>query len=281
MEKPTIIYSPLALNTASVLETFNKLLNDLVTYRSLIRQLAFRDIKAKYRQSFLGPTWVVLMPVAMMSTFLLLNISGVITLKNIPVPYPIWGFLGITLWTLFSQGLTLTTDSLNMASALIGKTNIPKEIFVFAAFSQTLADLLVRLVLVVFIHLLYWRLPSPWFLLFPVYLLPLMLLTLGLGFFTATLNTIFKDTIHIVSIALSFLIFLTPIMYSFPEQGILALVNNYNPLYFLIEGPRNFILTGQTEHLPQFIGSFALTLLIFLAGYWIFHRAAPRLTERL
>lgn len=281
MKQTVTVYSPIAINSTNIWQALGQLVSNFITYRSLIWRLAFRDIKAKYRQSILGPTWVVIMPLAMMSTFLLLNMSGIITFKNIPVPYPIWGFLGISLWTLFAQGLTLTTDSLSLASAMIGKTNIPKEIFVFSAFSQTLADLLVRLALVTLIHLLYWRLPSPWILVFPLYLLPLVLLTIGLGFFTATLNAIFKDTIHIVSIALSFLIFLTPIMYSFPEQGILSQVNNFNPLYFLIEVPRSLIIAGQIEEPLKFIGAVAVALFIFLAGWWVFHRAAPKLTERI
>lgn len=281
MKQEIKIYSPDNIYKQSLLNIFKEMASNITENYELVWRLFSKDVKAKYKQSILGPAWVVIMPFATIATFLLLNMSGVISIRNLPVPYPIYGFLGISLWTLFSQGLTLTTDSIPAAAAMIGKTNTPKEVFVITALGQTVVDFCVRILLLFLIYLIYKRSPSLWILVFPLYTLPLFLFTLGLGFFTSVLNTIFRDTIHIVSIALNFLIFLTPIMYTFPEGGILAFLNSYNPLFFLIQTPREIIISGKIYSPIEFFLSTLFALFVFIGGWLLFYRAEARLTERI
>ncbi|OGD53243.1 hypothetical protein A3J78_02060 [Candidatus Beckwithbacteria bacterium RBG_13_35_6] len=254
---------------------------NLIEQKELIWQLFLRDFKARYKQSLLGWLWIFLMPIITMSTFLLLNISGVIKIGDIPVPYPIFGLLGFSLWQIFSHGLQVLTASITAAGPLINQINFPKEILIFFSMGQVIVDFLIRLALVLLVYLVYGKSPSICILTLPLFLLPLIFLTLGIGFITAILNVVVRDTLNFISVGLSFFLFLMPIMYTIPEKGFLSKFNKYNPIFFLIEVPRDIIISGKIKFPLEYLLASFLALAIFLLAWFIFYIVQPKLVERI
>jgi len=257
------------------------MVKNIVEARELSWQLFIRDFKAKYRQSLLGWAWLFLMPFVTMGTFLLLNMSGVIKIGDIPVPYPIFGLLGISLWQVFSNGWTSLTSSLTSGRSLITKINFPREVLIISSFGQVVVEFLIRLLLVLIVYLIYGLFPSLWVLLLPLYILPVFLLTLGLGFLTSLLNVVIRDANSFINLGTSFILFLMPIMYTMPEKGLLSKVNKYNPLFFLINTPREIIISGKISAPAGFALSSLMAFAIFLVGWFVFYISQPKLAERI
>lgn len=275
------VYSPNNIYQKGLLSIFKGMLVNIFEARELIWQLFLRNLKAKYKQSLLGWTWLFLMPMVTMGTFLLLNISGVIRIGEIPVPYPIFGLLGFSLWQLFSNGWSVLTRSVVAAGVLVTQINFPKEALIFSAIGQAIVDFLIRLVLVLIVYLLYGLTPSIWILLFPLYMMPIFFLTLGFGFLTSFLNVVTRDVQNFLDVGIGFLLFLMPIMYTMPEKGFLAQVNKYNPVFFLIDVPREIIISGTFSYPLEFFLSSLLALAVFLIGWFMFYVTQAKLAERI
>lgn len=275
------IYSSDSIYKQGFTKIIKGMLENITASRELIWQLFLRDFKTRYKQSLLGWAWLFLMPMVTMGTFLLLNISGVIRIGKIPVPYPIFGLLGFSLWQILANGWAVLTKSVTGASNLVAQINFSKEALVVSSIGQVIVDFLIRLILVLFVYLLYGLSPSIWLLLLPLYILPIFLLTLGLGFFTSLLNVVIRDTINFINVGMGFFLFLMPVMYTLPEKGLLAKFNQYNPIFFLINTPREIIISGTLSYSLEFFLSFMLALIIFLAGWLVFYIAQSKLTERI
>lgn len=275
------IYSSTTLYKKGIINIFLLMFSDVYKSRELIIRLFWRNFVSRYKQSLLSWGWIFLMPLITMGTFLALNISGILKIGKLDVPYPIYGLVGVSLWYLFSNGLPTVTTSLTSAQDIIGKINFPKETLVFASIFQVVVDFLVRSILIIVVFVLYFRLPSIVFLLFPLYLFPLILLVIGIGFFTSILQVIFKDTQHFINLFLSLFLFLMPIMYSMPTKGLLHYANKYNPIYFLIAVPRDLMIFGSTQEFMGFIFSSILAIIIFFTGWFVFYISETKLVERI
>lgn len=249
--------------------------------RELVWRLFLRDFTSRHKQSLLGWLWIVLMPLATMGTFLLLNMSGIIKIGRIDVPYPIFGLVSFSIWNIFSNGLAMTTNSVTGAGGLVQKINFSKDSLVFASFGQVVIDFLIRVVLTLGIFLLYGRVPPATFLLFPIVLLPLVLLTLGMGMVTSLLQAISKDIVSFVNLGTGFLLLLMPVMYSAEQVGILGKLNAINPLYYLVIVPRDIMLYGEVRHLAGFVLSGILGLIVFVFGWIFFYLSQTKLAERI
>ncbi|MFC1711958.1 ABC transporter permease [Patescibacteria group bacterium] len=253
------------------MRTFKGMVKNIIDSKELIWQLFLRNFKSRYKQSFLGWAWIFLLPIVTMGTFLLLNMSGVIKIGDIPAPYPIYGLLGVSIWGIFSNGWLSLTDSITSAEQLVTKINFPKESLVISSYGHVVVDFLIRLLLVLIVFLVYGLRPSLLLSFFPIFILPLILLTLGLGFITSVLNVIVRDTKKIISVGMNFFLFLMPIMYTIPEKGLLSVVNKYNPIYFLINTPRDVIISGNINNPVGFVISAVFSLFIFFIGWYIFY----------
>jgi lipopolysaccharide transport system permease protein len=281
MKSEETVYNCRSLYEKGIINIFASMFLCVYRSRELIYRLFWRNFVSRYKQSLLSWGWIFLMPFITMGTFLALNVSGVLKIGKLDVAYPIYGLLGVSLWNLFSNGLPSITTSLTSAQDIIGKINFPKETLVFASIFQVVIDFLIRMILVLAVFAMYFRLPSIMFLLFPLYLLPLILLVIGIGFLTSILQVIFKDTQYFINLGLSLFLFLMPIMYTFPTKGLLYSFNKYNIVYFLISVPRDLMIFGNTNEMMQFIYSSAFAIVIFIFGWFVFYISETKLAERI
>lgn len=260
---------------------FKAIFQELIRNRFLMAQLFKRDFLAIYKQSFIGILWAVIIPLVSVGTFILLNRSGIFNLGRIDVPYPVFAVLGMAIWQLFAAGVIAGSNSLVKAGSLVVKINVSKKSLVIASLGQSLIAFLIQFILAVILFISYGRPPNAAIFLTPLLVLPILLLTLGCGLILSILNGIMRDIGNIISIFMTFFMFLTPVLYPKPETGILAQITKYNPLFYLVSVPRDIILTGHSSEWPGFRVSIIISFLVFLGCLYIFHLTETRVTERI
>jgi len=260
---------------------FPEIYNELKANRWLIFQLFKKDFLALYKQSFIGIMWAVIIPVITVGTFVVLNGAGIFNAGAIAVPYALYAVLGVAIWQLFSSGLIASSNSLVLAGTMITKINFSLKSLVVASMGQSILSFLVQCCLVIVLLFYYRFVPSAGILLLPLLIIPIILMTLGLGFILSLLNGILRDIGNLLSVCMTFLLFLTPILYAKPTTGILAVVSNYNPLYYLVAVPRELVLMGTISEWKGFALSSALAVTVFLICIVLFHLTETRVIERV
>jgi len=263
------------------LSIFTEIFHELDRSKWLTYQLFKRNFLTIYKQSFLGILWSLIIPLVSVGTFIALNQSGIFTIGDINVPYPIYAILGMAFWQLFATGLVASSNSLVSAGAMIAKINFSKKALVIASTGQSLVSFIIQIILAGILFVYYGVAPGMAILLIPVVIIPLMLLTLGLGFIFALLNGVARDIGNIISVLMTFLMFLTPVLYSKPTSGILAQVTDYNPLYHLVSAPRSLILEGGYPQWEGFLAASVISCIVFIICLIIFHLTETRVAERI
>lgn len=260
---------------------FSEIFNELKKNRWLTYQLFKRDFWAVYKQSFVGSFWALILPLISVGTFIILNRSGIFNIGEINVPYPIYAILGMAFWQLFSTGLIASANSLVAAGTMITKINFSKKSLVIASLGRSIVSFLIQFILVIILFVCYGIVPSGAILMIPIIVIPTLLLTLGLGFIFSVINSMVRDIGNILGLVLTFLMFLTPVLYVKPRVGILGSFSNYNPLYYLVSASRDLVLTGTSSALNGFFITSIISIIIFIICLIIFHLTETRVAERI
>lgn len=281
MADTIITYQPDNSLKKGYFSIFVEIFNEIRKNRWLTYQLFKRDFFSIYKQSFIGILWAFIIPLVTVGTFIILNRSGIFTITDINVPYPIYAILGMTFWQLFAAGLIAGSNSLVKAEAMIVKINFSKKSLVIASTGQSIIAFLIQLVLVITLFFIYKISPSIAILLIPVVIIPIVLLTLGLSFILALMNGVMRDVGNALSILITFLMFLTPVLYAKPTTGILAHITKYNPLYYLVSTPRDLVLIGKVPELRGFLTASIISFFVFMICLVAFHLTETRVAERI
>jgi lipopolysaccharide transport system permease protein len=279
-ERQACIYKPDA-HLGFGWRVWRDMMRELVGGRELMWRLFLRDLSARYRQSVFGYVWAVLPAIVATITFTYLKGSGTLPISETNIPYPAYVLLGMTVWQLFATGLTKTTQSLVNASAVITKINFARETLVIAAFGESIFNFLIRIILIAGIFIWFGIVPA-WTVIFvPIVLIPLALITVGLGFIMSMANGVFRDIGNSLTLALTFAMFLTPVIYPPPTQWPKVLINYLNPASPFIIATRDLTTKGTLTQPDGLLWVSLAGLVIFLIAWRIFHLAMTRIAERV
>jgi len=280
-EKKIAIYEPDRSIKQGYFTLWKENFQDLKENLWLIRQFFLRDFKGQYSQSLLGIVWAFILPLVTLAIFILLRSSGLFNVGAIEVPYAIYALLGLSFWQLFVTGIVQSTNSLVSAGSMIKKVNFPRETLIFASLGNALFSFTLQMIIVFILFGFYGFVPHWKFVLFPFMLIPIVLLTYGLGFIFSIINGVIRDLGRILGLGLTFLLFITPIAYELPEIGFVATLAGINPLYYLSIAPRDIALTGSLNHPLGYFVSCGLSIVIFFFCWMTFHLTETRIPERL
>lgn len=275
------IYEPDAQIKKGWFYLWQEMAQELFSSRQLIWRLFLRDFLAKYKQAVLGILWAIIMPIMMVGIFVFLNRAGILNIGETNVPYPVFALLGISIWQLFATGLTAASNSVIGAGGMVVKINFAKEALVLASFAQAVFEFLVRLVLIAAVFMFYKTTPCWQAIFFPFILIPIILLTLGLGFIFSLLSAIMRDIPNIVSLLTTFLLFATPVLYPVPASGLFAGLARWNPLAILVSQARDIVITGHFSQPQQYLLACIFSVIIFILCWRVFHLVEPRIAERV
>ena len=252
-------------------------LKTLYKYRDLIRELVSRDLKLKYRRSFLGYVWSVLNPLLIMVVLTL--VFSTMFRRNIE-NYPVYLLTGRILYDFLKQSTTGGMKSVVDNASLLKKVYIPKYIFTLAKISSCLVDTLLSMG-ALFIVMLATGAKFHWhILLSPLVFVQIYLFSCGLGFFLAQANVFFRDIQHIYAAVLTAWLYLTPIIYPVEQLGkapkLQFLITHFNPLYFYVAQMRSLIYSGQLPWWKNVAAGWIAALLMLIIGVYFFQRSKDK-----
>ncbi len=254
---------------------------DLRASRELAWRLAVRDISAQNRQAFLGILWAFILPLANTLVWVFLSGSGIVQVSETPLPYPVYVFTGSMLWAILMDAINAPLQQTNAAKSMLARLNFPRESIVLSGIYQTLfnAGIKIALLLAVLPILgvtLGWHL-----LLFPLGLLSLILVGTALGLLLTPVGVLYTDIGKALPLLMQFLMYLTPVVFPMPKEGLAATIYALNPLSPVILTARDWLTGLPAEHLLGFVMVNLFALLLLLAVWVVFRLAMPILIERM
>lgn len=248
------------------------------TQTSLVKQFIKRDIEARYKGSYLGILWSFVTPILMLTiyTFVFSVVfqarwgTGEETSK---VEFALLLFSGLIVFNLFSEVISKSPFLITSNSNYVKKVVFPLEILPIVALGSALFHTCISLIILIagvyfFLGQLYWTI-----LLFPIILMPMLLVTIGLSWFLASLGVYIRDIGQIVGVMIPALMFLSPIFYpisSIPEE--LQFLYYFNPISYVVEDTRRVLIWGQLPHWDWFGYGMIIGLIVFILGYVWFNK---------
>ena len=247
-------------------------LRDLWAYRELLYFLTWRDVKVRYKQTLLGAAWAIIQPLLTMLIFTLLfgRLAGI---KSDGIPYPIFAYAGLLIWTFFSNAVTNSGNSLVGSANLITKIYFPRMIIPGAAVGAGLIDLALAFLVQIGLMIYYGIALSPRILMVPVLVALTTLLAAGVGMWLSALNVKYRDIRYAIPFLIQLWMFASPVIY--PEsmlQGKLKYVLRLNPLTGIIENFRIALFGHSSFHWESLGISAAITLFILVYSAYSFRR---------
>lgn len=241
-------------------------------YRPLLKQLVEKDIKLKYRRSFLGYLWSILNPLMIM-IIMVLVFSNMFRfdIEN----FPVYLITGQTIFNFVSEATNLALFSITGNAALMKKSYVPKYIFTLSKVTSSLVNTFFALgaMLIVFMvcHVRF----QAYMLFIPVILLEVYIFCVGLGLFLAQATVFFRDVQHIYAAFLTAWTYLTPIFYpiSVLPPRLLWMIKHFNPLYSYITQLRTIVLEGLFPDPRLILYGFAVAFVSLMIGTWAFVRS--------
>ena len=254
---------------------------DLLASRELAWRLLIRDISAKYRQSFLGIFWAIIPAIVTAVGFTLAKSGGVINLGNTELPYPAYVMFSMTLWQTFVEALQGPIQAVTKAKAMLAKINFPREALILAKLGEVFFNFSIKLLLIVGLFI-WFKMPVTWSLILaPVALVHLVMLGTFLGLLLAPIGVLYQDFSMGLTLATSFWLFLTPVVYPVPSEGLFGTIVKLNPVTPLLVTTRELATTGFVSN-PQGFWLASIFALLGLFLTWIFYRVAmPYVVERM
>lgn len=222
-------------------------------YRELLYFLVWRDVKVRYKQTVLGVAWAILQPLLTMIVFTIF-FGRLARVGSDELPYPLFSYTGLLIWTFFSSALTQASSSLIGSSNLITKVYFPRFVIPAAAVLSSLVDLAVAFPLLVLLLVYYGVTPGVGALLFPLVVVLALATALGFGLWLSALNVKYRDVRYAIPFLVQLWLFITPVIYPastvtawLEGRGLPAWLVAINPMTGVVEGFRWALLSPPTR----------------------------------
>jgi lipopolysaccharide transport system permease protein len=249
-------------------------IKELIQYKELFYFFAWRDIKVKYSQTFLGITWAIIQPLVLMFVFTKF-IGQPLKIATGGMPYEIFAFSGLVLWIAFSSAVQSSANSLVVNANIIKKIYFPRLIIPISSVLTSIFDSIFGLVLLI-LMLIYFKLS------FTIVLLPCLFVSLfltilaaiGIGTWLSALNIKYKDFRYALPFIIQLMLFVTPVIYDTinSSNAILKFISALNPMVAPIQLLRYGIDTQASFNFTAFAISVCSNCIIFMLGLFTFKK---------
>lgn len=241
--------------------------------------LARVNFSLRIEGSYLGVFWYLLGPLATFFVILFIKksaFSGVI-IDN----YPAYLLIGLVGLHFFQQAITYSIDSIkNNAGYIKSISHLPLESLVLSAVLQAAFSHLFEIGAAI-ILLIILQVPLVNLIFYPLVFFVFFILTLGLGFLTATIGVYIRDLNNLWSIFSQLLLFFTPIIYFAAPGTLVYLANLANPLFYFLEIARSFIVYEEFSAEPLVLPFIIFSLIMFIFGWLVFNKYKKGFAQRL
>lgn len=281
MPEPRItVYTPdssLAHPHTMVREMFR----DLFRGRELAWRLALRDIRSQYRQAFLGILWAFITPLATTITWVFLSGTGIVSVGETDLPYPVYVFTGTLLWSILIDAINAPLQNTNATRGMLAKLNFPREAILVSGIYQVMFNAGIKIMLLIGALLLIgiglgWSL-----LLFPLSIMSLLLVGTTIGLLITPIGMLYTDVSKAIPLLMNFAMYLTPVVFPMPKEGWVAILYQVNPLTPLILTARDWLTGFSPDLLGYFLAVNVVAFGLLLVAWIAYRLAMPIVIERM
>jgi len=258
-------------------------IEDLTASRHVIVRLFWRDFVAQFRQKILGYFWALLAPLLGIFSFLFLFFIGVLRPGEGELPYTLYVLVGSTIWGCLPGAMGAVSGGLQAQSDLIKRTRIPKLALAVSSLANIVYSIFIGMVTTTIVFALLGRWPSGWFLLYPLLVLPMVLLGTAFGLVLSVLGSIARDITQLATQALTLVMYFTPVIFlqSTIQNPVIRKMIEWNPVTYLVDVPRSLVCLGRTDNLTIYLGVAGLTVVFVVLGLRVFYLLEDLVAERL
>jgi lipopolysaccharide transport system permease protein len=246
-------------------------LGDLWRYHELLYILAWRNVKVRYKQAVLGGIWAVLQPLVLMGAFTLL-FTRVATVSTQGIPYAVYAYTGLVPWTLFSNAMRDSSESLVSNVNLVSKVSFPRLVIPAGAVLAWTPDFVISSAVLFLIMAIVGTTPAWTAVLLPAVMAAAMITAFSVGVWLSALNVAYRDVRYVVPFITQVGLFITPVAYpttALPES--LRWIAAINPMTWVIDLSR-WALLGTSTSWTVAAFSFATCLLLLVTGLYYFRK---------
>jgi len=264
------------------LRSLRMAVEELYWSRHVLRHLFVRDFVAGFRQKLLGYFWILLTPLLSIASFVFMRLTGILNPGDTAFPYPIFVFIGTGIWGTFIAAITVVANGLINNTDLVMRTNIPKIGLAVTGLATLCYSLLVNLVVLVLLLALFGMVPSPWAIFYPLLVLPIVMLGVGIGLMLSVVGAVARDVTGMFLTAINLAMYITPVIYTAEfEHPILQMVVLWNPLTYLVDAPRSVFVQGQMPDAIGFTAATVFSMAVLWIGIHAFYLIKDKVSERL
>lgn len=256
---------------------------EIYTYRELLKTNVKKDIRGKYKGSFLGILWSFLNPLLQVVVYWIV-FPYLFRAASIP-NYLCYLVTGIIPWTFFITVVNQGTTSIKTNAAIIKKVYFPREILLISQTLSGLINFFISCVIIVIFCVATGAGLSWHIVLLPIIAMIQSVFSLGIAFFLSAFNVYVQDIEYIVAFILNMAFYGTPILYSLDmfsnASSVLVKVINYNPMTIIINAYRQIFFYHNIPGVKSLIAVTVLSVILLVAGYKVFKRLERGFAEEL
>ena len=241
----------------------------LLNYRHLLQQLVEKDVKLKYRRSFLGYLWSILNPLLTMSIMVLVFSNMFrFDIDN----FPVYLIIGQSLFNFLTESTTQSIYSITGNAALLKKTYVPKYVFTISRITSSLVNLLFALGAMLIVFIICEIEPTVCFLFIPIIFIEIYIFCLGLGMFLSQAAVFFRDIQYIYNAIVTAWMYLTPLFYPIEALPIYLQngIKSFNPMYNYVTQFRMVVMQQVLPPSNMIISGFIVAFVVLFLGTWTF-----------
>ncbi|OGS72729.1 MAG: ABC transporter permease [Flavobacteria bacterium RIFCSPLOWO2_12_FULL_35_11] len=268
---------------------FSLNLKEVWQYRDLLMLFVKRDVVTAYKQTILGPLWYLIQPLFTSVIFTLI-FNNVANISTGSVPPFLFNLAGITIWNYFTACFSGTSSTFSANAGIFGKVYFPRLIMPLSVVISNLVRFGIQLFIFMVFFVYYYSQGADigfnkYLVLFPVMVLIMGMLGLGLGMIISSMVTKYRDLKILVGFGMQLLMYISAVMYPvayFVEKlPKYAWVVEYNPLSFVIETVRYMLLNTGVFDIGMFIYTLITTIIVLFLGIVIFNKAEKNFIDTI
>ena len=255
-------------------------INNLYNYRQLLKSNVKKDIRGKYKGSFLGILWSFVNPLLMTLVY---AIVFPFLLKNTEPNYVTFIVIGILPWTYFTTIINQSSGCILYSGNIIKKVYFPREILPISVNISGLINFLISCV-IIFLFLIFSGIGFSWYIIFlPLIILTQFILQQGIAFILSAINVYIRDIEYIVAFFVNMLFYATPILYSatlFENSPIKYLIK-LNPMATIVECYRDILFYQSMPHIKSLLIVLLASIILLFIGFKIFRKLEKGFAEEV
>lgn len=255
------------------------IINRLFKYRELLKTSVQKDVRGKYKKSFLGILWSFLNPLLQIGVYALVF---PLIMKNSEVNYTVFICCGLIPWNFFAITINRASFVMIENGNILKKVYFPREILPISVVTSEAINFVISTIIILIFVIGYGLGITKFIIFYPLILIAEYLCLIAIAFLVSSINVYFRDLQHFISVFLQLLFYATPVAYStsvIPDN--FQWILKWNPMTYIIEGIRDIFYYQQVPNLNEIFTLIGISLIFCYFSYCLFNKLQKGFAEEL